>query len=85
MDVAVRSRRIAAQSAIAGMALSLLAMLVAATGALVPAVGAVLQEAIDVAVIVNALRALGAPITGRRGPVRARGSPPAQPGAASHA
>ncbi|MGC5015723.1 heavy metal translocating P-type ATPase [Streptosporangium sp. DT93] len=58
MDVARRSRRIAVQSAGAGMALSLLAMIVAAAGALPPAPGALLQEVIDVAVILNALRAL---------------------------
>ncbi|MFF5210603.1 heavy metal translocating P-type ATPase [Streptosporangium sp. NPDC000396] len=58
MDVARRSRRIAVQSAAAGMTLSLLAMIVAAAGALPPTAGALLQEAIDVTVIVNALRAL---------------------------
>ncbi|MEV7011395.1 heavy metal translocating P-type ATPase [Streptosporangium sp. NPDC051022] len=58
MDVARRSRRIAVQSAAAGMGLSLLAMAVAAAGALPPAAGALLQEAIDVTVILNALRAL---------------------------
>lgn len=57
-DAAVRSRRIAVQSAAGGMALSLAAMLVAAFGYLPAAPGALLQEAIDVAVILNALRAL---------------------------
>ena len=56
--LAVRTRRIAVQSALAGMAMSLAAMAAAAVG-LLPAVwGALLQEAIDVAVILNALRAL---------------------------
>jgi iron-sulfur cluster repair protein YtfE (RIC family) len=56
--LAVRTRRIAVQSALAGMAMSLAAMAAAAAG-LLPAVwGALLQEAIDVAVILNALRAL---------------------------
>ena len=56
--LAVRTRRIAAQSALAGMAMSLAAMAAAAAG-LLPAVwGALLQEGIDVAVILNALRAL---------------------------
>jgi Cation transport ATPase len=41
------------------MGLSFAAMLVAAAGYLAPAPGALLQEAIDVAVILNALRALG--------------------------
>ncbi|GAA0402415.1 heavy metal translocating P-type ATPase [Microbispora corallina] len=60
MDVARRTRRIALQSAGAGMALSLAAMAAAAAGALPPTAGAVLQEVIDVAVILNALRALRA-------------------------
>ncbi len=56
--VARRTRRIARQSVLAGMAMSLAAMAAAAAG-LLPAVwGALLQEAIDVAVILNALRAL---------------------------
>jgi hypothetical protein len=56
---AVRARAIAMQSIAAGMALSGLAMLAAALGHLPPVFGAVLQEAIDVAVILNALRVLG--------------------------
>jgi heavy metal translocating P-type ATPase len=56
--LAHRTRRIAVQSVLAGMAMSLAAMAAAAAG-LLPAVwGALLQEAIDVAVILNALRAL---------------------------
>ena len=58
MDIARWSRRIAVQSAVVGMTLSLLAMAVAAMGWLPPAAGALLQEGIDVAVILNALRAL---------------------------
>ena len=53
-----RSLGIARQSVIVGIGLSLAAMAVAAAGYLVPAAGALVQEAIDVAVIVNALRAL---------------------------
>jgi heavy metal translocating P-type ATPase len=56
---AKRARRIALQSVAAGMGMSLAAMLVAAFGYLPPVAGALLQEAIDVAVILNALRALG--------------------------
>ncbi len=56
--IAARSRTIALQSVIAGMGLSLVAMLVATTGLLSPVIGALVQEAIDVLVIVNALRAL---------------------------
>ncbi|MEU4058576.1 heavy metal translocating P-type ATPase [Rhodococcus sp. D-46] len=59
MDIARRSRRIALQSATIGTGLSGIAMIFAALGFLVPAVGALLQEVIDVAVILNALRALG--------------------------
>jgi hypothetical protein len=58
MVIARHSRRIAVQSAAVGMALSLVAMGFAAAGLLPPAIGALLQEAIDVTVILNALRAL---------------------------
>jgi heavy metal translocating P-type ATPase len=53
-----RSLSIARQSVLAGMGLSLLAMGFAAFGLVTPVFGALLQEAIDVAVILNALRAL---------------------------
>jgi heavy metal translocating P-type ATPase len=58
--IARRSRTIALQSVIAGMALSTIGMAFAAAGMLVPVAGAMLQEVIDVAVIANALRALRA-------------------------
>ncbi|GHF35149.1 heavy metal translocating P-type ATPase [Streptomyces morookaense] len=58
MDIAARARRIAVQSAAGGMGMSLAAMVAALLGRLPPAPGALLQEAIDVAVILNALRAL---------------------------
>lgn len=58
MDIARWSRRIAVQSAVVGMSLSLMAMGIAALGWLPPAAGALLQEGIDLAVILNALRAL---------------------------
>ena len=51
--------RIARQSVWAGLGLSALAMAAAAFGAIPPVAGALLQEAIDVAVILNALRASG--------------------------
>jgi heavy metal translocating P-type ATPase len=57
--IARRSRAIALQSIVAGLALSGIAMIVAAAGYLPPVTGALLQEGIDVAVILNALRALG--------------------------
>ena len=64
--LARRTRRIALQSVLAGMAMSLAAMGAAAAG-LLPAVwGALLQEGIDVAVILNALRALRPGATGTR-------------------
>lgn len=56
--IARRSRDIARQSAVAGLVLSGGAMVLAAFGYLQPVQGALLQEVIDVAVILNALRAL---------------------------
>ncbi len=56
--IAKRSHRIAVQSVVAGMAMSGVAMAFAAIGWLPPIAGALTQEAIDVAVILNALRAL---------------------------
>jgi heavy metal translocating P-type ATPase len=56
--IAKRARRIAVQSIVAGMAMSGIAMGIAAFGWLPPVAGALTQEAIDVAVILNALRAL---------------------------
>jgi hypothetical protein len=58
--IARRARSIALQSVLAGMILSLMGMGAAAIGVLPPTFGALLQEVIDVAVILNALRALGA-------------------------
>ena len=73
--VARRARSIALQSIVAGLALSGGAMIVAAFGYIPPVAGAVLQEGIDIAVILNALRALG---DGRR-PARAIQSSSARP------
>jgi cation transport ATPase len=50
-------RRIALQSAVGGMALSIAGMLVAFAGWLPPVSGAVFQEVIDLAAVLNALRA----------------------------
>jgi heavy metal translocating P-type ATPase len=58
IEIARRSRRIALESVVAGIGLSVLGMIAAAFGYLTPVQGALLQEAIDVAVILNALRAL---------------------------
>jgi heavy metal translocating P-type ATPase len=52
-----RSLSIARQSVLVGMGMSVVAMLVAAFGYLPPIAGALLQEGIDLAVILNALRA----------------------------
>ena len=53
-----RALYIARQSVLAGMGLSMAAMVVAAAGYLPPIAGALFQEVIDLAVILNALRAL---------------------------
>jgi heavy metal translocating P-type ATPase len=58
LQISRRARTIALQSVAIGMSLSIIAMLVATTGVLPPVFGAMLQEAIDVIVILNALRAL---------------------------
>jgi len=58
LTIAKRTHGIALQSIIAGMGMSGLAMCVAASGFLPPIAGALTQEVIDVAVILNALRAL---------------------------
>jgi P-type E1-E2 ATPase len=52
-----RSVRIARQSVAAGIGLSTIGMCAAAAGFIVPVEGAIIQEGIDVAVIMNALRA----------------------------
>jgi heavy metal translocating P-type ATPase len=57
--IARRTMAVARQSVVAGIGLSIVAMLLAAAGWIPPAWGALLQEAIDLAVILNALRALG--------------------------
>ena len=59
MDIARRTRSIALQSVVVGLGLSSAGMVLAALGYLPPLAGALTQEAIDVAVILNALRALG--------------------------
>ncbi len=51
-----RMRKIALQSAVGGMGLSMVGMLVAAAGYLPPVAGAVAQELIDIAAVLNAVR-----------------------------
>ena len=58
ITIAQRSRTIAVQSVIGGMGVAFGFMLLGAFGLFVPVVGALIQEAIDVASILNALRAL---------------------------
>jgi cation transport ATPase len=58
IEIARGARRIALESVVAGIGLSVLGMLAAAFGYLTPVEGAILQEGIDIAVILNALRAL---------------------------
>jgi P-type E1-E2 ATPase len=56
VSIGRRTMRIARQSIYVGLGLSLAAMAFAALGLITPVAGALLQEAIDVAVILNALR-----------------------------
>jgi cation transport ATPase len=58
IEIARASHNIAVQSVVAGIGLSVVGMIAAAFGCLTPVQGALLQELIDVAVILNALRAL---------------------------
>jgi heavy metal translocating P-type ATPase len=58
VSIGRRSLHIAVQSVLAGLGISLVAMGFAAFGFIPPVLGALLQEAVDVGVILNALRAL---------------------------
>ena len=58
IGIARGARRIAMESVVAGIGLSVIGMVAAALGHLSPVQGALIQEVIDVAVILNALRAL---------------------------
>jgi cation transport ATPase len=58
IEIARRTVGIALQSVVVGLGLSIAAMIAAAFGYLSPVQGALLQELIDVAVILNALRVL---------------------------
>jgi heavy metal translocating P-type ATPase len=57
MRLSRRTMRIARQSIAAGLGLSAIGMIAAALGAIAPTTGALIQEGIDLAVILNALRA----------------------------
>ncbi|WP_232056211.1 heavy metal translocating P-type ATPase [Tuwongella immobilis] len=56
MHISKRLRRIALQSAVGGMTLSIAGMALAATGYLTPVMGAIAQEGIDLIAVLNALR-----------------------------
>lgn len=56
IHLSLATRKIALQSAVGGMALSLIGMGFAAAGYISPVVGAILQEIIDIFAILNALR-----------------------------
>ena len=58
IEIAQRSRFIALESVCAGIGFSIIGMIAAALGYISPVQGALLQELIDVAVVLNALRAL---------------------------
>ena len=57
MHISRRMRIIALQSAVGGMALSVIGMVFAVTGHLSPVSGAIAQEVIDILAVLNALRA----------------------------
>ncbi|TAK57944.1 MAG: heavy metal translocating P-type ATPase [Bacteroidetes bacterium] len=57
MHISRRMRSIALQSAVGGMAVSIIGMVFAATGHLSSVSGAITQEAIDILAVLNALRA----------------------------
>jgi heavy metal translocating P-type ATPase len=66
IDFSRWTSHIARQSVLAGLGLSSVAMLVAAAGFIPPTAGALLQEVIDLAVILNAVRAAGSRQDGER-------------------
>ena len=57
MHISARMRRIALESAVGGMAISVIGMVFAAAGHLSPVSGAIIQEVIDILAVMNALRA----------------------------
>lgn len=61
LHISSRMRRIALQSALGGMALSIFGMMIAAFGFLPPVAGAISQEVIDVIAILNSLRTIWKP------------------------
>lgn len=61
LHISKRMRTVALQSALGGMTLSILGMIIAAFGFLPPVAGAITQEVIDVVAIMNSLRTLWKP------------------------
>lgn len=61
LHISARMRNIALQSAVGGMALSIIGMVIAAFGYLPPVAGAISQEVIDIVVVMNSLRAIWKP------------------------
>ncbi len=61
LHIGQRLRRIALQSAVGGMLLSIIGMILAASGHLPPVAGAIAQEVIDLLAVLNALRAAQSP------------------------
>lgn len=61
LHISKRMRTIALQSALGGMALSMIGMMIAAFGFLPPVAGAISQEVIDVIAIMNSLRTIRKP------------------------
>lgn len=62
LHISQRMRTIALQSAIGGISLSMIGMIIAVFGYLPPVVGAISQEVIDIIVILNALRTIWKPV-----------------------
>jgi heavy metal translocating P-type ATPase len=63
LHISARMRRVALQSALGGMTLSVMGMAFAAGGYLPPVAGAISQEIIDLIVVFNALRVAASPRT----------------------
>ena len=61
LHIGQRLRRIALQSAVGGMLLSIIGMVLASTGHLPPVAGAITQEVIDLVAVLNALRTASPP------------------------
>lgn len=62
LHIGQRLRSIALQSAVGGMAMSVIGMLLASFGHLPPVAGAITQEVIDLLAVLNALRAASSPV-----------------------